>query len=178
MKNTEFKQIDVFNHRRRIQVTIDIYMLLCRMITAELIRVLMTLTHSSTWCVLQKLLRGTHSWSLAELVHAIVLMGHFHALSSFVHGCSMVPESPETSPIVNGVHLCCSAFMCDKDNKMAADDEEELVEKVSVLDIDTTSTFCCDLGTTALCFDLDTTTPSVLCCDFDTVPCCCLSLWP
>lgn len=31
-------------------------------------------------------------WSLAELIHAIVLMAHTHSLSSFVWGCGLNPE--------------------------------------------------------------------------------------
>ncbi|KAJ7991668.1 hypothetical protein DPEC_G00286270 [Dallia pectoralis] len=31
-------------------------------------------------------------WSLAELIHAIVLMAHSHSLSSFVWGCGLHPE--------------------------------------------------------------------------------------
>lgn len=38
--------------------------------------------------VLQKLLKISEwSWSLAELVHAVVLLAHCHALASFVFGC-------------------------------------------------------------------------------------------
>lgn len=37
---------------------------------------------------LQKLLKiSEQSWSLAELVHAVVLLAHCHALASFVFGC-------------------------------------------------------------------------------------------
>lgn len=49
-----------------------------------------TLTVSHRWsiCVLQKLLKISEwSWSLAELVHAVVLLAHCHALASFVFGC-------------------------------------------------------------------------------------------
>ncbi|KAG9337537.1 hypothetical protein JZ751_028554 [Albula glossodonta] len=35
---------------------------------------------------------GEHSWSLAELVHAVVLLAHFHALASFVFGSGINPE--------------------------------------------------------------------------------------
>lgn len=45
---------------------------------------------SNGWsvCVLQKLLKISEwSWSLAELVHAVVLLAHCHALASFVFGC-------------------------------------------------------------------------------------------
>ncbi|MFT7803226.1 sestrin-3-like [Arapaima gigas] len=42
---------------------------------------------------IQKLVKtGENSWSLAELVHAMVLLAHFHALSSFVLGCGVNPE--------------------------------------------------------------------------------------
>ncbi|XP_053310443.1 sestrin-2 [Spea bombifrons] len=43
--------------------------------------------------------RGGHSWSLAELIHALVLLTHFHALSSFIFGCGIrTPESPTSIP--------------------------------------------------------------------------------
>ncbi|XP_018604404.1 sestrin-3 [Scleropages formosus] len=43
---------------------------------------------------IQKLVKtGENSWSLAELVHAVVLLAHFHALSSFVLGSGVNPES-------------------------------------------------------------------------------------
>lgn len=35
---------------------------------------------------------GRDSWSLAEVVHAIVLLTHFHSLSSFVFGCGVNEE--------------------------------------------------------------------------------------
>ncbi|CAH1798599.1 unnamed protein product [Owenia fusiformis] len=42
---------------------------------------------------IEKLLKtGKDSWSLSELTHAIVLLVHFHALSSFVYGCGINPE--------------------------------------------------------------------------------------
>lgn len=31
-------------------------------------------------------------WSLAELIHAVVLMAHAHSLCSFVWGCGLNPE--------------------------------------------------------------------------------------
>ncbi|KAG9493109.1 hypothetical protein GDO78_001174 [Eleutherodactylus coqui] len=34
---------------------------------------------------------GGHAWSLAELIHALVLLTHFHALSSFILGCGIYP---------------------------------------------------------------------------------------
>lgn len=41
---------------------------------------------------LQKLTKGADSWSLAEVVHAIVLLAHFHSLSSFVFSCGINEE--------------------------------------------------------------------------------------
>ncbi|XP_072211443.1 sestrin-2 isoform X1 [Excalfactoria chinensis] len=36
---------------------------------------------------------GEHSWSLAELVQALVLLTHYHYLASFVFGCGINPEA-------------------------------------------------------------------------------------
>ncbi|KAI4589378.1 hypothetical protein MJG53_020402 [Ovis ammon polii x Ovis aries] len=49
---------------------------------------------------IQALLKtGEHSWSLAELIQALVLLTHCHSLASFVFGCGILPEGdPEGSP--------------------------------------------------------------------------------
>lgn len=49
---------------------------------------------------LQALLKtGEHSWSLAELIQALVLLTHCHSLASFVFGCGILPEGdPENGP--------------------------------------------------------------------------------
>ncbi|WAR08565.1 SESN3-like protein, partial [Mya arenaria] len=39
-----------------------------------------------------KLTNGKDNWSVSELVHALILLSHFHALSSFVYGCGITPE--------------------------------------------------------------------------------------
>ncbi|GFO05705.1 sestrin-like protein [Plakobranchus ocellatus] len=36
-----------------------------------------------------KLLKSSEPWSMSELMHAIILLTHFHALSSFVFGCGI-----------------------------------------------------------------------------------------
>jgi len=41
---------------------------------------------------LQNLLVGPESFSLGELAHAILIMTHYHALSSFALGCGVNPE--------------------------------------------------------------------------------------
>lgn len=41
----------------------------------------------------QQLLKAeAHSWSLAELIHAVVLLTHYHSLASFTFGCGITPE--------------------------------------------------------------------------------------
>lgn len=51
---------------------------------------------------LQALLKtGEHSWSLAELVQALVLLTHYHSLASFVFGCGINPEEEQ-----DGGHGC------------------------------------------------------------------------
>ena len=42
--------------------------------------------------MLTKSADNSDNWSLSELMHAVVLLAHFHALASFVHGCGILPE--------------------------------------------------------------------------------------
>lgn len=46
---------------------------------------------------IQRLTRSQNSWSLAEVVHAIVLLAHFHSLSSFVFSCGLTQELEASS---------------------------------------------------------------------------------
>lgn len=41
---------------------------------------------------IERLTKGANSWSLAEVVHAIVILAHFHSLSSFVFSCGLNQE--------------------------------------------------------------------------------------
>ncbi|XP_055312398.1 sestrin homolog isoform X2 [Sitodiplosis mosellana] len=41
---------------------------------------------------IERLKTGPNSWSLSEVVHAIVLLSHFHSLSSFVFSCGLTQE--------------------------------------------------------------------------------------
>eukprot|EP00741_Cyanophora_paradoxa_P016244 tig00000197_g15683.t1 len=41
----------------------------------------------------EALVRGADAWSIAELMHAIVLMSTFHSLCGFVHGSGLLPEA-------------------------------------------------------------------------------------
>lgn len=64
---------------------------------------------------LQKLLKiSEQSWSLAELVHAVVLLAHYHALASFAFGCGceqdVCPEGRGLLKLVLPGSLCfCEA---------------------------------------------------------------------
>lgn len=59
----------------------------------------------------QKLVKtGENNWSLPELVHAVVLLAHYHALASFVFGSGINPErDPEIS---NGFTLISVNNFC------------------------------------------------------------------
>lgn len=51
---------------------------------------------------LQRLTKGPNNWSLSEVVHAIVLLSHFHSLSSFVFSCGLTQElDPMSSQKLN-----------------------------------------------------------------------------
>ncbi|XP_076307677.1 sestrin-3-like isoform X2 [Tachypleus tridentatus] len=41
---------------------------------------------------IEKLTKGKDNWSLSEVVHAIVILAHFHCLSTFVFGCGISAE--------------------------------------------------------------------------------------
>ncbi|KXJ79260.1 hypothetical protein RP20_CCG001795 [Aedes albopictus] len=47
---------------------------------------------SVAWPFISRLTKGQNSWSLSEVVHAIVLLAHFHSLSSFVFSCGLTQE--------------------------------------------------------------------------------------
>ncbi|KAI9559215.1 Sestrin-like protein [Daphnia sinensis] len=55
---------------------------------------------------IEKLTKGSDSWSLGELVHALVILSHYHAISSFVFGVGIgdgEDEPPCCSPSVGVV---------------------------------------------------------------------------
>ncbi|XP_025896705.1 sestrin-3-like [Nothoprocta perdicaria] len=64
---------------------------------------------------IEKLLKISEwSWSLAELVHAVVLLAHCHALASFVFGCGCEPEEAPggrgpLQPLSPGSQCFCEA---------------------------------------------------------------------
>lgn len=46
------------------------------------------------------LAKGKFCWTLAEVVHAIVILSHIHSLSSFVFSCGLTQELENASPII------------------------------------------------------------------------------
>lgn len=62
----------------------------------------------------QSLVRtGENNWSLPELVHAVVLLAHYHALASFVFGSGINPErDPE---VADGFRLISVNSFCGCD---------------------------------------------------------------
>jgi sestrin len=42
------------------------------------------------------LVKGNDAWSIAELVHAVVIMCHFHSMCGFVFGCGLLPDDDNT----------------------------------------------------------------------------------
>lgn len=53
---------------------------------------MLVLTVTRSFQPLQDLVTGVDSWSISELVHAIVIMAHYHALAGFSLGCGVNPE--------------------------------------------------------------------------------------
>ncbi|KAL8578136.1 hypothetical protein ACOMHN_055455 [Nucella lapillus] len=41
---------------------------------------------------IEKLTRGTDTWSLSEMMQALIIISHFHTLCSFIYGCGITPE--------------------------------------------------------------------------------------
>ena len=67
---------------------------------------------------------GTDSWSLSELVYSIILMCHFHSLSSFVMSCVMM-EPDVTVDMMNSNQI----FSSEQESYKV----EELMKKMSTL---------------------------------------------
>lgn len=41
---------------------------------------------------IEKLTKGNDTWSLSELMQALIIIAHFHSLCSFIYGCGIAPE--------------------------------------------------------------------------------------
>ncbi|KAM4827824.1 sestrin-3 isoform 2-T2 [Thomomys bottae] len=90
---------------------------------------------------IQKLVKtGENNWSLPELVHAVVLLAHFHALASFVFGSGINPErDPEISSglgllSVNSFCICDLANDNNIENASLAGSSLGIVDSLSELE--------------------------------------------
>uniref|UniRef100_UPI00398E4F05 sestrin-1-like n=1 Tax=Pristiophorus japonicus TaxID=55135 RepID=UPI00398E4F05 len=66
---------------------------------------------------------GENSWSVAELIHAVVLLAHYHSLASFVLGCSIRPELDQEGGYT---FRPPSPRSCDSDSTSSSGSEEAL----------------------------------------------------
>ncbi|XP_051892411.1 LOW QUALITY PROTEIN: sestrin-1-like [Pristis pectinata] len=64
---------------------------------------------------------GENSWSLAELIHAVVLLTHYHSLASFVLGCGIRPELDQDGGYT---FRTPSPGSCDSDSSSSSGSEE------------------------------------------------------
>ncbi|XP_073193068.1 sestrin-1 isoform X8 [Lepidochelys kempii] len=80
-----------------------------------------------------------HGWSLAELIHAVVLLTHYHSLASFTFGCGISPEihceGGHTFKLPSVSNYC----ICDITNGNHGVDEAHVSPAGS---ISTTESFC------------------------------------
>lgn len=56
------------------------------------------------WLLNKEHIERLTSWSLGEIVHAIVILTHFHSLSSFVFSCGLTQELDKTSSHKSSLH--------------------------------------------------------------------------
>ncbi|XP_078538728.1 sestrin-2 [Lissotriton helveticus] len=77
------------------------------------------------------------SWSLAELIHALVLLTHYHSLASFVFGCGINPESDQEGGRPPSPRNCESTNQEDMMNgsggRDAMQEVEALMERMKLL---------------------------------------------
>lgn len=57
---------------------------------------------------IKKILRGKYNWSITELIMAITILAHFHALSGFIFGCGINEQF---------MHLCEQQLLNDIENQ-------------------------------------------------------------
>ncbi|KAH0630767.1 hypothetical protein JD844_003960 [Phrynosoma platyrhinos] len=82
---------------------------------------------------IEKLLKiSEQSWSLAELVHAVVLLAHYHALASFAFGCGCEQDlGPEGRGLLK-LTLPGSLCFCDIGNGCSQESLDSCVELESL----------------------------------------------
>ncbi|XP_069479035.1 sestrin-2 isoform X2 [Ambystoma mexicanum] len=77
-----------------------------------------------------------NSWSLAELIHALVLLTHYHSLASFVFGCGINPELDQEGGRPPSPRSCDSSTQEDVNSNGSRDATQEveaLMERMKLL---------------------------------------------
>ncbi|XP_056633784.1 sestrin homolog isoform X2 [Diorhabda carinulata] len=75
---------------------------------------------------IEKLTKGKNSWSLAEVVHAIVILAHFHSLSSFVFSCGL---NQEIDQLTSGYQYNSDSTSTAKTNNKTKPKDISIVDK-------------------------------------------------
>lgn len=75
---------------------------------------------------IEKLTKGKDNWSVGEIVHAVVLLAHFHSLCSFVFSCETFdePQQNQNPPVPSA---------SSKETSEPEESVEELMEKMQNL---------------------------------------------
>lgn len=82
---------------------------------------------------IEKLTKGQNSWSLSELVHAIVLLSHFHSLSSFVFSCGLTQELDTSSQKTENNNVVLQKTEFDHQNGQTAISQQQSEVTVDAL---------------------------------------------
>lgn len=92
------------------------------------------------WLLNKEHIERLNSWSLAEVVHAIVLLAHFHSLSSFVFSCGLTQELDKStsSHIIQPQTKTEQIFVATKEEVIVSNQKpsigvEKLMAKMKVL---------------------------------------------
>jgi len=76
--------------------------------------------------VFQRLVQGSDdcqdNWSMSELMHAVVLLAHFHSLASFVFGCGVTSETDHPDG-----HVYSTTMMTDEHSDVDNDNDATTV---------------------------------------------------
>ncbi|EFC42903.1 sestrin [Naegleria gruberi] len=70
---------------------------------------------------------GENAWTMAELVHAVIIMTHFHALSGFIYGIGILPDDDDT-PIAD---IISSVTESEESKQRQKNETQRLVETLT-----------------------------------------------
>eukprot|EP00818_Percolomonas_sp_WS_P007552 CAMPEP_0117443456 /NCGR_PEP_ID=MMETSP0759-20121206/4703_1 /TAXON_ID=63605 /ORGANISM="Percolomonas cosmopolitus, Strain WS" /LENGTH=656 /DNA_ID=CAMNT_0005235429 /DNA_START=211 /DNA_END=2178 /DNA_ORIENTATION=- len=79
---------------------------------------------------IKQLLQGEDAWTIAELVHAIIIMTTFHALSGVIYGCGITHESDAQDLLSNQ----STSFYQDSDEEIRESGRPEFTDQEHQID--------------------------------------------